>query len=82
MDYFCNVVINGRPVKVLKGSLPFERIAVLAAGRLEGATRRGPVLTVTYHGVGSDERTGSLLPGQTVRAAEGLVITAVVTGDA
>lgn len=83
MDLFCSVIINGRPVKVLKGSLAFDRIAILAAGRLEKQPTpwgRGPVLTVTYHH--KDGRQGSLQPGQTVQASEGLVVDAVITGDA
>jgi hypothetical protein len=70
------IIVNGRPRVVHERELSFDQVVLLAFPNPHHEP--GWIYTVTYsHGVGGQE--GQLLPGQTVKIANGMIFNVTET---
>jgi Multiubiquitin len=76
MSQTVTIIVNARPKAVEKDEISFEEIIRLAYDNPPS----GPnwVFTVTYHR-GHGNKEGSLHPGETVKAKDGMVLDVTAT---
>lgn len=79
-----NITVNGTPRQVSGTDLDYEMVLRLASKSSYFIDRDLIGATVVYHGPrhGDSQRSGTLIPGRSVKPEEGMHFTAVNTGSA